>query len=164
MVKINGSILQACIICQRQAWLLAHQITPDQQDMFLEIGRLINNESFKREKHEVSFDGFKIDLLHSSKGEYIVGEIKKSSKAIEKARVQIGFYLLMLNRKGVKVKGELLFPKEKKRIKVILDERLKKDVIDAINISKEVINMSKPPKASKISYCKKCAYCEFCWS
>ena len=37
-------------ICERQVWLLAHQIAPDQEHDDLTLGRFIHEHSYKREK------------------------------------------------------------------------------------------------------------------
>jgi len=55
-MKITGSIIQAYNICKRQAWLMSRQITGDQYNEFLAIGRLISEESFKRDKKELRIE------------------------------------------------------------------------------------------------------------
>lgn len=164
MVKITGSIMQAYTICQRQAWLLSHQITSDQQHMLLELGRLIDEESYYSEKRELRLGRLKVDIFYRKDSQLLIGEIKKSSKSIESAKMQIGFYLLMLENKGVQATGELLFPRERKKVKIELDSRLKREIVRVIKEATNIISLENPPRPRRIKYCKNCAYFEFCWS
>jgi len=52
----------------------------------------------------------------------IVGEVKKSSRFEHSATMQLAFYLYRLKQQGVEAEGELLIPKDRKRISVMLDE------------------------------------------
>lgn len=52
MMIFAPSIFNAYNICKRQAWLMMRNLTADQDNAFLEIGRLIDETAFKREKKE----------------------------------------------------------------------------------------------------------------
>lgn len=45
---VTGTLVQGFTICKRQTWLMAHQIVPDQEHSYLEIGRLIDEKSYDR--------------------------------------------------------------------------------------------------------------------
>lgn len=151
-------------ICKREVWLMARQMEPYQGNPFIEIGRLISQEAYQRDKKEIKIDNMVIDVLKSNDGEVIVGEVKKSSHFEKAAKMQLAYYLLRLKRLGIFAKGSLMFPKEKKRIEVILSEDLEKQLLDAENDIKNIILQDKPPKVEKIKYCRNCGYQEFCWS
>jgi len=161
---VSGSLINAYYICFRKCWLLAHEFLPDSENEFLEIGRLITQTTFLRDKKEIEMAGIKIDLLKKREGDFLVGEIKKSSKGIEAGIVQLAYYLYCLKIKGINLKGEILIPKERKRICVELDEKLEKEVKETISKVKEIIEKNMPPPPIKISFCRKCAYNEFCWA
>jgi len=93
-----------------------------------------------------------------------VGEIKKSSRFLKPATMQLAFYLYRLRKVGVDVKGELLIPKEKKRISVELTADIENELKDAFHQIKEIMIRNNPPEPVKNKYCKKCAYREFCWA
>lgn len=163
-MKITGSLIQAYIICPRQAWLLSRQITGDQYNEFLAIGRFYSEESYKREKKEIMVDGNKIDVIKEENGTLTIIETKKSSKMINASKMQLLNYLYSFYKKGISVKGELRFPKEKKIIEV---EFGKKEVIEIENLHMEIsnlVNLEKAPKEKRIGACKNCSYGEFCWS
>jgi len=163
-LKITGNLVNAYFVCPRKLWLYAHEISPDPEWEFLELGRLISEQSYKREKRELEIGGMKIDILQRRDGEVIVGEIKKSSKGLKPGKMQLLFYLYKLKQYGVEMKGELLIPKERKRIKVELDETLERELKNAIEEMQKIMKSDEPPEPKRTWWCSKCAYFEFCWS
>jgi len=162
--KITGSLIEAYLFCPRQAWLMSRQITGNQYNEFLAIGRLIAADSYKREKKEILIEGGKIDFIRNKDGTFTLIEVKKSEKFLEAAKAQLLYYLLELSKKGYSVKGEIHIPRSKKIFTVELDEgsisKLEKYLVDI----HKLISRDKSPKKKFTSKCKKCSYLEFCWS
>jgi len=142
---------------------MSHELNPNQDDSFLEIGRLFHDESYRREKKEIIAANMKIDLIKKTKGQIVIGEIKKSSRFIKSARMQLSFYLYRLKQKGILVTGELLIPKERKIIPVELTADIEDELKRIFCNIKEIIAQEKPAKPVKNRYCSNCAYREFCW-
>ena len=144
---------------------MSHEITPFQDNAFLEIGRILSDKTYEREKKkEIKVDNIKVDMIRKKNGKIVVAEIKKSSRFKKAAKMQLLFYLYKMKKIGLNVEGELLFPKEKKRVPLILTKENEieiKKAIEEINLIKKDI---KPPELVKNRFCKKCAYFEFCWS
>jgi len=120
MQKVTGTLIWYYYICPREVWLMAHELSSNQEDPFLEIGRLIQEDTYRREKKEITVGNMKIDLIKRKNDEIVVGEVKKSSRFEKSATMQLAFYLYNLKKRGVDAKGELLIPKERKRIPVEL--------------------------------------------
>jgi len=163
-MKINGSLIQAYIICPRKSWLMSRQISGDQYNEFLAIGRLYAEESFKREKKEVLLGGNKLDIVKESEGTFTVIETKKSSKMIKASKMQLLNYLYFFSKKGYIVKGEIRIPKEKKIIHVEFGEDEKKIIESLHNTINTLVDQDHPPEKKRIGVCKNCSYMEFCWS
>lgn len=163
MPPITGTLIWYYYICKREVWLMARQITPFQEHPFIELGRLISEESFSREKKDIRLDNIAIDLIQKDDGQVVVGEIKKSSRFMDSARMQLAFYLMKLRENGVSAKGELIFPKEKKREEVILTHELEDRLNKACKEITEIVEQELPPPPVKIGYCKNCGYKEMCW-
>ena len=163
MNKITGTLIWYYYICPREVWLLSHELNPDQEDSFLEMGRLLQEDSYKREKKEITVGNMKIDLIKRANGEIVIGEIKKSSRFENSARMQLAFYLYRLKRYGVRAEGELLIPKEKKRISVKLTPEIEDKLEQSFKNIRKIISQEAPPEPAKNKYCYKCAYREFCW-
>jgi len=167
MVEINypsATLIWYYYICPREVWLMSRQLTPWQDNPFIEIGRLISEESYKREKKEIHIENMVIDLLKIDEENIVICEIKKSSRFEKSAKMQLAYYLLRLKQLGISATGQLLFPKERKKLTVTLTKEIEDELISAQREIKSIIQMGMPPPAKKIKYCSKCGYREFCWS
>jgi len=162
--RITGNLVNAYYICHRKLWLFAHEVNPFPDNPYLEIGALIGEESYKREKKEILIGNIKIDLIKRKNNEdVVVAEIKKSSKGKDAAIMQLLFYLYQLKKKGIDAQGELLIPKEKKKVSVELTDEIVEKLKTAIAEIREIISKENPPLPKKIPFCRNCAYREFCW-
>ena len=161
--KVTGSLINAFYICPRKAWLTAHEFGPEPDNVYIEIGKLIAEETYKRERKEIVFENVKIDLIKRENKDVIVGEVKKSSKGQRSAIMQLAFYLYGLKKRGINAKGELMVPKERKRIPVELTPDIEDELRQAFRQIKYIITQNNPPEPVKNKYCTSCAYREFCW-
>ena len=143
---------------------MAHELNPETENPFLELGRLVHEESYSRAKKEFAAPGMKIDILREREGELIVGEVKKSSKSIKSATMQLAYYLWRLKQMGLEAKGELLIPKERKRIPVELTDKLQCELEMAMADIQTIIAHETPPAPVHTRFCRNCAYREFCWA
>lgn len=163
MKNITGTLIWYYFICPREVWLMAHELNPEQGNPYLEIGRLIHEHSYPREKKGFETSGMKVDILRSEGKHILVGEVKKSSRYLKSATMQLAYYLYRLKEMGIEAKGELLIPKEKKRIKVELTPELELELEKAFTSIKGIISQDRPPEPVRIRFCNHCAYKEFCW-
>jgi len=121
-INVSGTLIWYYYICKREVWLISHQLTPDQENTNIAIGRIIDATSYSREKKQLAVGASKMDIYRLADGKLIIGEVKKSSKYRGSARMQLGFYLKELAARGIEATGELRFPEEKTRELVELDE------------------------------------------
>ncbi len=161
---ITGSLIEAYIFCPRQAWFLSRQIVGNQYNEFLKIGRLISDESYKRDKKEVLTIGGKIDFIRTKNNELLLVEVKKSSKFIKTSKMQLLFYLYNMKQNSISATGEVRIPREKKVIKVDLNEQSEQDLLSFIDELKRIVEQDKPPRVDYSGKCKNCSYLDFCWS
>jgi CRISPR-associated exonuclease Cas4 len=136
----------------------------ESQSELVELGRLIHEESFKREDKEIRIAGMVIDFI--SKDGYV--HETKSSKTVKKEhRYQPLFYAYYLKRilgyeniKGAKIH----YPQIKEVVIEDLDQNAEQEIEQKIG---EILKLSKdnkmPPVHSNIRLCRKCAYFEFCY-
>ena len=164
---IPPSIFNAFNICPRQAWLMSRNLTADQQSSYLEIGRLINDTTFTREKKKIFLSDIHaaIDLVTKKDGEYYIGEIKKSSRTLNTGVLQLKYYLYLLKKEGLNFKGIIKIPKEKISREIVLTEQDIEEIEKTLDEMKVILSAKKPPKVkSMMRICKVCAHFEFCWS
>lgn len=163
-LAVTGTDIWYYFICKREVWFNMRKIAPDEDDDNIQIGRFIHEYRYRKEKKEIAIDSIKIDAMKKRGGTLIVQEIKKSSKFSESTKYQLLYYLYTLKKMGIEAEGELLFPEERHKETVILDDnkiqklqQVEQDIIDIA--SKEI-----PPPPARINFCKSCAYREYCWA
>ena len=161
------SIFNAFNICKRQAWLMSRQLTADQHNEFIEIGRLIDEETYKRERKKIYLADLEamMDMVVKKDGVYYVAEIKKSTRTLKSGIFQLKYYLFLLKRrKGLDVKGIIKIPKEKISEKIILSKQDEEKIVQISRDMEEVLKQPKPPTQEKmLKICPKCGHFEFCW-
>ncbi|MCS7250747.1 MAG: CRISPR-associated protein Cas4 [candidate division WOR-3 bacterium] len=163
--KITGTNIAYFIICKRKMWLFTHQIEMEKYSDYVEIGKLISEESFKKERYKEVLIGetLKLDFLKMG-NEIIVHEIKKSRKMEEAHIWQVKFYIYSLRRLGINSHyGVIHYPKLMKKIDVELTEEDEKEIERALKEIEIIKRLDKPPEIINKPYCKKCAYYFFCF-
>lgn len=162
--SVTGTHVWYYCVCKREVWMMARHLVPDEDDTNIDIGRFIHEKVYQRDKKEIDLGNAKVDLLRMEDGQLVVGEVKKSSRHAKSARMQLLFYLLQLKGIGIQARGELLFPIEKKKEDVVLDEKSEVEITGIVNDIEKIVMQAQPPPPVKIKYCWSCAYREFCWS
>lgn len=162
--EVTGTLVWYYAICPREAWLMAHEIEPERDFELLAEGRLNQEAHYKRATKELALPGMRLDQVRREDGKLIVSEVKKSSRFLPATRMQLGYYLWRLAEEGMEASGEILVPEERKREVMDLTPELRKEVERMVANIEVLVREPTPPPAKKISFCKKCAYAEFCWS
>lgn len=165
-INVSGTLVWYYYVCKREVWLMGHQIEPDQDNAYIELGRFIHNYSYARseKRKELEFGHSKIDFLALKNGEVVVSEVKKSSRHKKSARMQLLFYLDELRMRGIEAKGELRFPQEKKVEQVIIDDEAIAELkLVRAEITK-ILQLETPPSPRRQNVCDKCGYHDLCWS
>ncbi|MGG3739059.1 CRISPR-associated protein Cas4 [Aeribacillus pallidus] len=163
-MPITGTDIWYYYICKREVWLMKHQIAPDKEDEALDIGRFISETYYQRNKKEMSIGNIVVDRVRQEDGQLVIGEVKKSSRYMKSAKMQLLYYLDTLRQMGIEAKGELLFPEERKKETVEWTEEAKQELKQTMEDIRRIARMPVPPVPEKIHFCGKCAYREYCWA
>lgn len=142
MIGITGVFVQYYLIDTRRLWYFSHGITLEQESDLVEIGKMISEESYKRDKKELQIGRIKIDFYRKS---LEIHEVKKSSKFKEASRWQLLYYLYVLKQQGVIVTGVLNFPKEKRVEKIELTEEDEQKLQEMLIDIQRIITLPNPP-------------------
>lgn len=142
---------------------MARGIEPEQRDENLSLGRLVDQNSYAREKHQIDFGDSKFDFIQDKNERLVVAEIKKSSRTEKASRLQLAHYLYQLQKEGIEADGVLLFPTEKTRVEVKLTPDLEKELDSLYAEIEALTSLPTPPPLAHCKYCSKCAYGEYCW-
>lgn len=158
----SGLDIQYYFVCKRKLWLYGKGLGIETDSERVAEGTLLHERAYKNAEHrELMIDGyFKIDAID---GEYI-REVKISSKMTEADRWQLLFYLHELKKRGLHLKGLISYTKEKRTEEVCLTEQDEIKIEEIIQDIVRIQSMTFPPKVINVSYCKKCAYYDFCYS
>lgn len=143
---------------------MAHQINAYQGNPYLELGRFLQEQSYSRERKSIRLENIELDLIKQQEGGLVIGEVKKSSRFQKSASMQLAYYLKVVREYGIKAAGELRFPREKKRLEVRLTHSLLSELETAEQNIMEITALSSPPAEKWISFCRNCAYRDFCWA
>lgn len=160
--RISGVMLYYYFICTRKLWYFCQGIQMEQGNELVQIGKVIDETTFKNEDKHIEIDSvINIDFIKSKK---VLHEVKKS-KAIENASIwQIKYYLFYLQERGVTgVTGVINYPLLKQRIVVQLDAGDCDVLQGCLEKIQDIIRDEQPPQLEKKSICKKCAYYDLCF-
>ena len=162
--NISGSLIQAYFVCQRQVWLLAHKLKGNQDNDLLAIGRFISENSYRRDRKNLKKGSNIIDVIKNENNEIIVIETKKSSRKIKAAKMQLLYYLTLLENTIKITRAQIRIPKEKKIIDVFLDDKSRNEIQKIVENISNIIKNNKPPQAILSKKCYTCSYIDFCWA
>ena len=104
--RITGVMIYYYFICKRKLWYFCHQINMEDNNENVQLGKLLDENSYKRDDKHIQIDGvINIDFIHYNRE---LHEIKKS-RAVEEAGIwQLKYYLYYLEERGVKgIKGRI---------------------------------------------------------
>lgn len=160
--KITGLMFYYYFVCQRKLWLFSRGLSFEEDNEYVQLGKLIDEHSYSREKKGIKIDEtINIDFIHDWK---ILHEVKKS-RSIEEANIwQLKYYLWFLNKRGINAeKGVLDYPKLKIREEVTLSQEDEVKIEEIIKNIENLLSQGETPDKIDSKICKKCAYYEYCY-
>ncbi len=160
-MKITGVMVQYYIACKRELWFFANQINMNYNSDDINIGRHIHEKSYSREKKNINLGDIAFDFVKTG-DKNVIFEIKKSSKLEEPVRYQLYYYLWNAKKMGKDMEGMLVYPKEKKRERLILTSEIEEEMEGIIQNISTIVSQPLPPPVVIRPYCKRCTYYELC--
>jgi len=159
--SITATQINYYFVCHRELWLFSHHINMEQNSELVELGKLLHESTYKREKKEIQIGPIKIDFIDN---QGVIHEIKKTP-SVEKAHLwQVKYYIWYLKQLGIKnIKGEIDYPKLKKRTEVELEQNDDLQIRNILDGITKLIESEQVPPVINKSICKKCSYYELCY-
>ena len=161
-MNVTGIMIYYYFICYRRLWYFANQINMEQNSELVEIGKIIDETTYTKEKKQILIDNIiNIDFIRNGA---VLHEVKKT-KSIEDAGIwQIKYYMYYLENKGVKnIQAKIDFPLLRESKEIILEDEDRKILDNVIKNIKEIVEMDKPPKTINSKICTKCSYYDLCY-
>lgn len=162
MKNITGLMIYYYFVCQRKLWYFVNSINMEQNSELVEIGKILDETSYSREKKGILIDNtINIDFV---KNGAVLHEVKKT-KAIEEAGIwQIKYYMYYLEKRGVKnVEAKIDFPLLRETKEIILEQEDIEFLGNVIKNIEDIANQDKPPEIIDSKICKKCSYFDLCY-
>ncbi len=161
-LKVGGLKMNYLRVCPRKLWLFAHQVRLEADAEAVAMGRLTHERAYRdRPRRSMILENLiAIDVLED---EGTILEIKHAPTFVEAARLQLRYYLYFLARRGVHLRGELRFPRQRRRETVTLDAAAVAEVEEALREIARIEALPTPPVVPWMPACRRCAYAPLCW-
>jgi len=162
-LSFTGTQINYYFLCKRKLWYFSNNIEMERESDNVQIGRMLHEHSYQREKKEIEIDGkIKIDFIGK---DAVISEVKKSDKMEESHIRQLKYYLyyLKLKKKVSNLTGRIHYPKLKKTLDVFLTDEDIVEFAKTLADIAEILKTDKPPVANKMRICSKCSYYELCF-
>ena len=163
----SASHLTYLLLCHRKLWLHHRQLRMEDNSADVATGKLIDRHSYRRRAKkwtQLAFDGIKID--HFDPRARLVKETKKSPKLEHVHVAQVKYYLYRLEQRGVgAASGIIEYPRQRRTTSVELTEMDRLSTIPGwlAEIERNTALEDCPPVVKK-SYCRTCAFHDFCFA
>lgn len=159
---ITGVMIYYHSVCKRKLWYFYNEIQMEQGNENVEIGKTIDEETYKRDQKHINIDNIvNIDFIRSKS---ILHEVKKSNKIEEASILQVKYYLYFLKKRGVdNIKGKIDYPLLKECINVELTNEDIDNVEIILKDIRGIVEATVPPVLEKKKICKACAYYDLCF-
>ncbi|XCP87034.1 CRISPR-associated protein Cas4 [Roseburia hominis] len=160
--EITGVMIYYYKVCPRKLWYFYHEIQMEQGNENVQIGKILDEETYKRDDKHINIDNIiNIDFIRS---QGILHEIKKSKKIEEASILQVKYYLYYLQKKNVSgIKAKIDYPLLKKTVEVELSEQDVMEIEAVLEEIETIVDREVPPKLHKKNICKACAYYDLCF-
>ncbi len=161
---ITGTQMAYLYLCRRKLWLHYHGFRPENQNVAVQIGKQIGDSTFQRAKKELPLGD--IGVIDWAELKHGVIHETKSAKCPKNAEVaQTRYYLWWMREQGMNVDRCVVhYPKQKRTKEINWTDSMKQDVQDDLAEARRIVAMPKPPPASKLPYCRSCAFQELCFA
>jgi CRISPR-associated exonuclease Cas4 len=165
----TGTQVNYFAVCKRKLWLFTHDIQMEWENEDVQIGKLLDERTYKREQKEIALDGRVvldwIETKEDADGSLTVHEVKKSRSVSAAHRLQILYYLYYLKTKGVAARGKIDYPLLKRTESFELTEAAEAELMDVLEQIEAIVQSNQvPERLTSKRFCEKCAYFELCWS
>jgi CRISPR-associated exonuclease Cas4 len=160
-MHIRGIQVNYYFVCKTKLWLFSRNVSMEHESDLVKLGSLLHREFFGREERDISLGPIAVDVVRKGDEVEIV-EVKKS-EAMEKADYyQVLYYLYYLSKFGIKARGRISYPKQRKSLEVRLGNEEIRKIEEILKDIAEIVS-GEAPKPEYKRYCRKCSYFDFCF-
>ncbi|MEV8287868.1 CRISPR-associated protein Cas4 [Streptomyces niveus] len=146
--------------CPRQLWLYTRGYRPEQRSELVAFGEVIDDTTFTR-RRDVDLGEAKIDWVTTGA---VVHETKSSRAPSAAHAAQVRHYCLLLERRGVTVRGGTIhYPLIRRTTDVPWDAAARAEAEASESRARATIEAHEPPPRLNRANCRGCSYLDYCW-
>lgn len=158
---LGGVHIKYLIHCPRQLWLYMRGYRPEQRSTSVQYGQAVDETTYTR-RRDLDLGEAKVDWVTTGA---IVHETKSSRSPDEQHQAQVRHYCLLLERRGVNVRGGVVhYPLIRRTVEVAWDDAARARAEETETRARELIaSPTAPPRLGRPK-CRGCSYHDYCWS
>lgn len=146
--------------CPRQLWLYMRGYRPEADSDLVAFGQIVDETTFARRRH-VDLGEARIDWVTAGA---VIHETKSSRAPSPAHDAQVRHYCLLLERRGINVRGGIVhYPLIRRTTEITWDDEARDQAEDAEAAAHAVIAAPRAPERLTRSRCRGCAYLDYCW-
>lgn len=158
--ELGGVHIKYLLHCPRQLWLYSRGYRPEQGSDLVAFGEAVDETSYARQR-EVDLGAAKIDWVTTGA---VIHETKSSRVPSEQHAAQVRHYCLLLEQRGVNVRGGVLhYPVIRRTVQVPWDAAAREAAVQADLDARTVIGLPAPPPRLPRPQCRGCSFTDYCW-
>ena len=158
--ELGGVHIKYLLHCSRQLWLYSRGYRPEQGSDLVAFGEAVDDTAYSRQR-EVDLGAAKIDWVTTGA---VVHETKSSRAPSDQHAAQVRHYCLLLERRGVSVRGGVLhYPLIRRTVQVSWDAAARETALQADHEARDVIGLAAAPPRLQRSLCRGCSFTDYCW-
>ncbi|WP_037973411.1 CRISPR-associated protein Cas4 [Streptomyces sp. NRRL WC-3742] len=146
--------------CPRQLWLYTRGYRPEAGSDLVAFGEVVSDTTFTR-RRDVDLGEARIDWVTTGA---VVHETKSSRTPSPAHDAQVRHYCLLLERRGVSVRGGTVhYPLIRRTTDVPWNDEAREAAETAEDEARAVIAATAPPDRQPRAACRGCSYLDYCW-
>jgi len=158
--ELGGIYIKYLLHCPRQLWLYARGYRPEQASDLVAFGEAVDESAYSRYR-ELDLGAAKIDWVTTGA---IVHETKSSRAPSSQHEAQVRHYCLLLERRGVAVRGGILhYPLLRRTVKVPWSAAARSEAERVEGEARAIIGAPDVPSRLPRARCRGCSFADYCW-
>jgi CRISPR-associated exonuclease Cas4 len=158
---LGGVHIKYLVHCPRQLWLYMKGYRPERRSDAVQYGEAVDETTYTR-RRDLDLGEAKIDWVTTGA---VIHETKSSRAPSEQHEAQVRHYCLLLERRGVTVRGGVIhYPLIRRTVDVAWDSTARTLAEETESRAREVIAAAVAPPRLDRAKCRRCSYLDYCWS
>lgn len=158
--SLGGVHIKYLLHCPRQLWLYMRGYRPEGTNDLVAFGEIVDSTTYTR-RRDIDLGEAKIDWVTTGA---VVHETKSSRAPSPAHESQVRHYCLLLERRGVNVRGGVIhYPLTRRTVDVEWDDTARETARETERQARTVIEAPTIPARLERRRCRGCSYTDYCW-